>query len=241
MTYTYYEDTDGDGYGDDNASMTSSDCEPEEGWSVIGGDCNNEDDDVYPGATEICNEIDDDCDGDVDTNCIVPYEVTAECEDVETWSWVYWYQEDYPIGFELYGSAWFMSPWLDSAVILFTEDEDTCGVANDIAAGTYSGAAMLVQINDWSSYSSGNYDFLPVAEAFADGIPDIHLQTYYGGSTSEIQEIEGEIDFNNVDPGGMLEGWLYTNYYTTDGWNGEVWSEGFYACHCNDLDGFSLP
>jgi len=46
--------------------MAVNQCESEDmdhdGWSIDDGDCNDEDDTVYPGANEICNGIDNDCD-----------------------------------------------------------------------------------------------------------------------------------------------------------------------------------
>ncbi len=63
--HTYYADVDGDRYGDD--LRTTSACAAPEGYVAIGGDCDDSLDTVYPGATEVCgNGEDDDCDDIVD-------------------------------------------------------------------------------------------------------------------------------------------------------------------------------
>jgi len=65
---TYYRDADGDTYGDLSAPIVS--CMPLAGFSVVGGDC---DDDEYwanPGMVELCDEIDNDCDGVVDEELV---------------------------------------------------------------------------------------------------------------------------------------------------------------------------
>jgi len=59
----YYEDTDGDGYGDDNTMVT--DCSAPSGFVEIGGDCVLDNAAIHPGASEVCNNEDDDCDGTV--------------------------------------------------------------------------------------------------------------------------------------------------------------------------------
>ena len=61
---TVYGDADGDAYG--NEDQASVACEAGEGFALQAGDCDDQDADVFPGAEEVCNEIDDDCDGDVD-------------------------------------------------------------------------------------------------------------------------------------------------------------------------------
>lgn len=58
----WYRDADGDGYGDDTASA----CEAPAGHVATGGDCDDTNAAVNPGAVETCNEADDNCDGATD-------------------------------------------------------------------------------------------------------------------------------------------------------------------------------
>ncbi|MCP4807348.1 MAG: hypothetical protein GY913_32480 [Proteobacteria bacterium] len=60
---TWYEDRDLDGYG---GTTTAVQCDQPSGYESVDGDCDDSDDDVYPGADEYCNGDDDDCDGDTD-------------------------------------------------------------------------------------------------------------------------------------------------------------------------------
>ncbi len=70
---TWYEDADGDGYG--NPAISTAACEQPTGTVADDTDCDDADASVNPGATEVCNEVDDDCDGDVD----------EEAADASTW------------------------------------------------------------------------------------------------------------------------------------------------------------
>jgi hypothetical protein len=64
-SYTYYKDSDGDGYGGTSTTSTCSTTTPS-GYSSTGGDCNDSSTAVKPGAAETCNSTDDDCDGSTD-------------------------------------------------------------------------------------------------------------------------------------------------------------------------------
>ncbi|MCB9781219.1 MAG: hypothetical protein H6742_21815 [Alphaproteobacteria bacterium] len=61
---TFYEDADGDGFG--NGSVILESCEQEAGMADNPDDCDDDARAVFPGADEICNDIDDDCDDIVD-------------------------------------------------------------------------------------------------------------------------------------------------------------------------------
>ena len=59
---TFWLDGDGDGFGSEAVEV----CEPESGMVSKADDCDDTDDTVYPGAKELCDEQDNDCDGNSD-------------------------------------------------------------------------------------------------------------------------------------------------------------------------------
>ncbi|MFH1466217.1 MAG: MopE-related protein [Pseudomonadota bacterium] len=61
---TWYADTDADGYGD--AASTTRACAEPSGYVADATDCDDGDASINPAATELCNGVDDDCDGDDD-------------------------------------------------------------------------------------------------------------------------------------------------------------------------------
>ena len=73
---TWYVDSDGDGFGTYGAPAKCF-CDGQLGYASVGGDCNDGDAAVNPGATEVCNGKDDDCDASKDPNgtlgCTVYY------------------------------------------------------------------------------------------------------------------------------------------------------------------------
>lgn len=60
----FHRDDDGDGFGRSDVDVEA--CEAPDGMVQNGSDCNDEDAEIFPGATEVCDEIDNDCDGEID-------------------------------------------------------------------------------------------------------------------------------------------------------------------------------
>lgn len=76
--HTYYLDQDGDGYGtSDPAYPPRKDCTLPMGYAEVTGDCDDFHATVHPGAPELCDSRDNDCNGVVDDGVMMrPY-----CED----------------------------------------------------------------------------------------------------------------------------------------------------------------
>ncbi|MCB9764074.1 MAG: hypothetical protein H6739_30160 [Alphaproteobacteria bacterium] len=70
----FYADNDGDGYGDPAISTQS--CDGAEGYVADDRDCDDADPAINPAAYELCDAIDNDCDGDVDED---------DAYDADTW------------------------------------------------------------------------------------------------------------------------------------------------------------
>jgi Tol biopolymer transport system component len=64
VTATFYRDADGDGYGNPGDSIQA--CSAPVGYVANNTDCNDSLASVHPSAVEVCNGIDDDCDGLID-------------------------------------------------------------------------------------------------------------------------------------------------------------------------------
>jgi hypothetical protein len=68
LSATYYRDADGDSYGNANVPQTVSGCSvpAPDGYVSDASDCNDGSAAAYPGRTEVCDGIDNDCEGGTD-------------------------------------------------------------------------------------------------------------------------------------------------------------------------------
>lgn len=60
---TFFLDADGDGFG---SGSTVEACVPPGGYVAVGGDCNDGNATIFPGSAEVCDGLDNDCDGQID-------------------------------------------------------------------------------------------------------------------------------------------------------------------------------
>ncbi len=75
----FYADQDKDGYGDDGSVTVRCDAsDTATTWSESGGDCDDSDREINPGAAEVCDALDNNCDGAADEGVSTTYYLDAD-------------------------------------------------------------------------------------------------------------------------------------------------------------------
>ena len=200
---TWYFDADNDGYGTDSITRTS--CEQPAGYTVDGGDCDENEPDINPGVVEVCDGQDNDCDGSSDEN---------DAADVTTW----YYDGDRdgygdPNGSTLQACSRPSTRYSDQPTDCDDGDANTwpgaaevCldGVVNDcdsteadaIAAcgisGTLNLANAQLTLTGETSTNYAGYSVDSAGDVDADGTPDVVIGAY-----------------QNTNSGGTLAGAAY--------------------------------
>ena len=72
----FYVDSDGDGFG--NADITIQSCSVPDGFSSSDTDCDDTNNSIFPDAEEICDGLDNNCDGEVDPGLMIDFYVDAD-------------------------------------------------------------------------------------------------------------------------------------------------------------------
>ena len=79
----FYADRDGDGQGDPRAATIEA-CDAPDGYVTDARDCRDNDDNVFVGAIEVCDGIDNNCDGVTDTDAVDRVTLFVDA-DADTW------------------------------------------------------------------------------------------------------------------------------------------------------------
>ena len=75
---TWYADADGDGFGDPDTSQTA--CEAPDGYVSAATDCDDTHTEVWPGAIEVCDSLDNDCNGEIDDSVMSTWYTDADAD-----------------------------------------------------------------------------------------------------------------------------------------------------------------
>lgn len=212
--YSYYQDLDADGYGNEAVVIQRCSKTIPEGYTTQSGDCDDTNSEIHPGAEEIgCNGIDENCNGlSDDHNDEDPLRITAVVQDASCTE-----SADGSIDLSVGGGSLpYTFRWLDG-----NTDEDR----NSIKAGIYQ-----VQVTDGTGCTSKS-DFIQV---LASSNLNIFTQKVDRPSCNTIDDGRIQIIAN----GGRRP----YNYQWNDGKEGkdiDGLDEGRYVCQVTDASGCS--
>jgi len=182
---TYYLDNDGDGWG--SGFLGTESCEQPSGYAAQLGDCNDDDPAIHPGANEICNAIDDDCDGVADSTnvCPCPVEYWPDtlhpylfCETAGTW-----YDADFACQAVDYRLVTFDSQieleWTTNTATSYNVNEWWLGFTDESIEGSWEwvDGSVVSYINWCSGEPNNSHGF----ECYADGAEDCAMLNWGAG------------------------------------------------------------
>ena len=212
----YYADVDGDGYGNDEDSLQS--CQVPTDHVLQGGDCNDGDDSIFPGAAEECDGIDNNCNGDVDETGSIPWYRDADIDGygdaTDTVSACLQPQGYVENAYDCDDGDFMINP--DAVEICDNIDNDCNGISDDSASGgtTFYVDADLDGFGDPAQtiescslpfgYSANDddcddnrFESSPIALEYCNGIDDD-----CDGQSDEPDAVDASVFFSDADSDG---------------------------------------
>lgn len=194
QTY-FYLDNDSDGFGGLDGAVLACDA-PGAAYTDIGGDCDDNNAAIYPGALEECDGFDNDCNGVTDDN--LPVQLcenqegvcsgsTKQCNGVLGWS-----ECDYSV----YSDAYEISETLCDGL-----DNDCDAVVDEESCGSPQGTSCLTNFE----CISGNCVDGVCCESACTGVCQT-CSGLYGGTAGTCTLIPAELDPDAECPGGSCDG-----------------------------------
>ncbi len=155
---TWYVDVDSDGFG--STAFSTEACTQPSGFQADATDCDDGDSAVYPGATERCDTVDNDCDGTVD-----------ETDAVDAYTW---YADADADGF---GDATSTTPACTEPSG-YTNDDTDCDDTDDTV---FPGSNATETPGDGVDQDCDGLDMC--TDLNCDGLPDLFVANHYSGSS----------------------------------------------------------
>ncbi|WP_299336619.1 HYR domain-containing protein [uncultured Psychroserpens sp.] len=214
---TWYADNDGDGFGDDNDTI--DDCDQPAGYIAIGGDCADDNAAINPNAVEICDGLDNDCDGDIDAadSDLVDTEApTAVCQDLT-------------VELDASGTATITAAQIDngssdncgSVTLALSQDTFSCA---DVSSGG-GATSNEVWINEFH-YDNSSTDVNEFVEVVANFDASAYQIVFYNGSNGTsygtgsltLLSTDSGYNFYRVDqPGSGIQNGAPDGFALVDG------------------------
>ena len=219
LTVTYYVDSDNDGFGTGQAF--TGDCIIPDGFACVAGDCDDTNPLIYPGAEEICDGLDNDCDSATIDGMINIQPLILSCEDITSSSVFVTWTPLSNVFHEIYIDGIFFTAMEDNnfrisdleadnevTITIITTYENGCTETSEITCRTASTSCSEIFITPFRpSHPNEN----PEGPYFPGEIVNFNLEVFFtadpAGSGNDCQWLQGLIptfgegwDLDAIDP-----------------------------------------